>query len=134
MGLSAQCDYLVQQGAAKGNVMCSDPAAALRFLTATLDAIEPITMCAPRNHSSYGLMYQSCLRVNDRLKFAVSFLQISSEPALPEGVTHWDDLALLNSPYRVGETKGSRKAVHVSWCVLATPAPITALLGCLFCQ
>lgn len=109
----AQCDSLVRQAAAKGNAMGSDPAAALRLLTATLDAVEPITMCAPRNHGSYGLMYQSCLRINDRLKVALGCLQLSSEPPLPEGVTHWDDLALLNSPHKVCVKTGSRKAVHV---------------------
>ncbi len=76
-------------------------ACTLQLLEVTLGAVEPVVLCGPRNGAAYGTMFQGWLAVQGTVSVALAALLTSRGPALPEGVTHMDDLALLNSPYRV---------------------------------
>ncbi len=78
-----------------------DPDCSIRALEAFLDAVEPLVLCAPRNHTGYAYLHQSLLRANMYINMGVKTVITCRELPLPEGVTHMHDLALLNSPHKV---------------------------------
>ncbi len=73
----------------------------IRLLNLAFDAVEPAAMSAPRNHAGYGVVYERFDVTVAEIMCGVAAVMASTYPPLPEGVTHWDDLALLNSPFPV---------------------------------
>lgn len=76
-------------------------ACTLQLLQLTLGAVEPVALCAPRNRTVYGVMLLGLLEVHKAVSIALAAVLTSRGPPLADGVTHWDDLVLLNSPYMV---------------------------------
>ncbi len=83
--------------------------ATFKLLALTLNAVEPIIVSTPQNHISDGCRYMyTALGVADQAYWPLRLIMYNTHPPLPDGVTHWDDLALLLSPYRVRCATGRR--------------------------
>ncbi len=81
--------------------LAKETEAAFKMLDLNMGAAGPIIISAPKNHTSYGFLYTVYLNVVDKVNWALATLVLNQYPPLPDGVTHWDDLALLTSPYKV---------------------------------
>lgn len=92
-------------------------ASAVKLVKLVIDAFEPIAMTAPRNYDNYRFLCSGFRLMGAELYFGPAALLLGRHPALPEGVSHWDDLALLNSPHRVCARVGKGPILHRA-CVL----------------
>ncbi len=79
-----------------------------------MDAFEP-TMHAPPHDAGYRLSYHSFSVAMFELEYGLLSVMLGRQPPLPEGVTYWDDLALLNSPHRVRAMVGTGRTLHQAW-------------------
>ncbi len=77
-------------------------ASGVRHLNLVIDALEPfVTPSAPLKDARYRLLYERFRLATPEHKYGLVAITCNSYPPLPEGVTHWDDLNLLLSPYKV---------------------------------
>lgn len=98
----------------------ADRTASAKVLDVALDAFELIVMCTPRDHDGYRLLLERFRLAALDLHFGLVGIMTSTHPPLPEGVTHWDDLALLVSPDRVRRANVERRETRAKWTKCST--------------